>query len=120
MKYLLIIKKMKKLFRNILYLIVVLITLNACQSVKDGLSGQKKSNSDEFMVQKKNPLTLPPEFNELPEPETLIKNNSATNDDESDLKKIILKRSSTANKTSITETSNGSLKKSILEKIKSN
>jgi len=111
---------MKKKFKNLFCLFVILITFNACQSVKEGLSGEKKSNSDEFMVQKKNPLSLPPEFDKLPEPTTLIENSNVNNDDQNDLKKIILKRSSTTNTTSVTETSNGSLKKSILEKIKSN
>jgi hypothetical protein len=47
--------------------------LSACQSVKDGLTGKKQNNTDEFLVEKKNPLVLPPEFNILPEPETLNK-----------------------------------------------
>jgi len=74
-------KKMKNLFRNSLYLFIALISLNACQNVKDGLSGKKKTNSDEFLVQKKNPLVLPPDYNKLPEPETLgIKNNADEED----------------------------------------
>jgi hypothetical protein len=39
------------------------------------LTGKKKTNSDEFLVKKKNPLSLPPEFEKLPEPKTLTKNN---------------------------------------------
>ena len=111
---------MKKIFKNLFYLFIILVTFNACQNVKDGLSGKKKSNSDEFMVQKKNPLSLPPEFDKLPEPVTSTENNNTANEDQNDLKEIILKRSSTTNTSSVNETSNGSLKKSILEKIKSN
>ena len=59
---------MEKLFKNTFYIILILVTLNGCQSVKDGLTGQKKNNTDEFLIQKKNPLIQPPEFNELPEP----------------------------------------------------
>ena len=40
----------------------------SCQSIKDGLSGRKNENSDEFLVKKKNPLVTPPKFMELPEP----------------------------------------------------
>ena len=36
--------------------------------VKDALGGKKYENSDEFLVIKKNPLVLPPNFNELPTP----------------------------------------------------
>ena len=39
---------MKKLFKNTLFLFLVLILFNACQSVKDGLTGKKQTNTDEF------------------------------------------------------------------------
>ena len=51
-----------------LFIIIFLILPVSCQSVKDGLSGKKYESSDEFLVIKKNPLVLPPDFNELPEP----------------------------------------------------
>ena len=51
------------------YLIIFSIFLTSCQSVKDGLSGRKSENSDEFLVKKKNPLVMPPKFMELPKPE---------------------------------------------------
>ena len=51
-----------------LFLFLFSILLTSCQSVKDGLTGVKRENSDEFLVQKKNPLVLPPNFNELPSP----------------------------------------------------
>ena len=35
------------------YLIIFSILLASCQSVKDGLSGRKTENSDEFLVKKK-------------------------------------------------------------------
>ena len=54
--------------KNIFYLIVIIFFLNSCQSVKDGLAGKKRNQSDEFLVEKKNPLTLPPEFENLPVP----------------------------------------------------
>ena len=51
------------------YLIIFSIFLTSCQSIKDGLSGRKSENSDEFLVKKKNPLVMPPKFMELPKPE---------------------------------------------------
>ena len=41
-----------------------------CQTVKDGLTGKKQENSDEFLVIKKNPLEIPPNFDELPVPQS--------------------------------------------------
>jgi hypothetical protein len=119
MKYLLIIKKMKKLLKNIFFIFIILCTFSACQSVKDGLTGKKQSNSDEFLVKKKNPLSQPPEFENLPKPETLIKNDDQ-NYSEISLKEILTKNTIVENTLSTDETSSGSLEKSILEKIRSN
>ena len=53
---------MNNLTKNLFCLFTILFALGACQNVLDGLTGKKKSNSDVFLVQKKNPLVLPPEF----------------------------------------------------------
>ena len=47
-----------------------LLFLYSCQSVKDGLTGKKRERSDEFLVIKKNPLEIPPNFDELPVPQS--------------------------------------------------
>ena len=91
--------------------------LGSCQSVKDGLTGKKQNNTDEFLVEKKNPLVLPPEFDKLPEPRTVTEKSS--NEQVIDLKDILTKGTSSS-KTNTTITSNSSLEQSILEKIKSN
>jgi len=104
MKCLLIIKKM---VRNILYLSLVLVLLNACQTVKKSFENRKE-NDAEFLVEKKNPLVQPPEFNKLPIPKSINeKNESASN--------LEIKTN-----TSINSTSNDSLEDSILKKIKTN
>ena len=56
------------MFKKLLIIILLFLQLS-CQSIKDGLSGKKYESSDEFLVIKKNPLVLPPDFNELPKPE---------------------------------------------------
>ena len=55
------------------FLIIILFLLCSCQNVKDALSGKKYENSDEFLVIKKNPLVLPPNFNDLPTPKDVAK-----------------------------------------------
>ena len=52
----------------ILILSLTFIFLNNCQGIRDNLSLKKKENSDEFLVQKKNPLVLPPDYESLPKP----------------------------------------------------
>ena len=61
------------------YLIILLLILCSCQGVKDALSGKKYENSDEFLVIKKNPLVLPPNFNDLPTPKDVADTNQLEN-----------------------------------------
>ena len=99
---------------------MVLTALSACQSLKDGLTGKKKNNTDEFLVEKKNPLVLPPKFDELPKPKTLTEENKNKNEKEIDLKSIIITESSVETKIPTDKTIDSSLENKILEKIKKN
>ena len=60
------------MFKRVNY-ILLLVFLTSCadswDSVKRGLTGTKKSSADEFLVKKKDPLILPPDFENLPTPE---------------------------------------------------
>ena len=109
---------MKNLFKNIFYLCLALSLLSACQSVKDGLTGKKQNNQDEFLVEKKNPLVLPPDFDLLPMPKTSSTTINA--EEEIDLESIITKKTGSTNTIVESNTSSSSVEKSILEKIKSN
>tara|TARA_Y100000591_G_scaffold249358_1_gene220529 strand:- start:11 stop:334 length:324 start_codon:yes stop_codon:yes gene_type:complete len=107
---------MKKILKIINLLFILLLGLLAsCQSIKDGLEGNKKSKSaEEFLIQKKNPLVLPPDYSILPLPET-VSDEEQKSKKEFDLEKI-LKKDTKKN----TVKSNSSLKKSIIEKIQNN
>ena len=50
----------------ILFLTIAFLTFQSCQTVKEGFTSQKKKSTDEFLVEKKSTLVMPPEFNELP------------------------------------------------------
>ena len=54
------------------FILLTTILLFSCQSIKDGLSGKKSENSDEFLVKKKNPLVIPPKYLELPQPKSSV------------------------------------------------
>ncbi len=55
--------------KKIFFLIICISILNSCQGVKDALEGKRRSKTgDEFLIQKKNPLSLPPNFEDLPKP----------------------------------------------------
>ena len=110
---------MKQLYMHIVYLFLIIFALSGCQSIKDGLTGKKKSNSDEFLIKKKNPLVLPPKFDELPEPK-ILSDKEKNSEKEIDLKAILTKQTNTSSSTSTNSNSNQSLEKNILEKIKNN
>ena len=61
------IKKKTLLFILILFLLAS--CGNTLSSVKRGLTGEKENTTDEFLVQKKDPLILPPDFEQLPTPD---------------------------------------------------
>ena len=58
----------KNKFLNI-FLIFFGLFLYSCQTASEALQGKKRSDqSDEFLVEKKNPLAMPPDFDKLPTP----------------------------------------------------
>ena len=68
----------------------LLFLLSSCQSAKEGLAGRKKDNTDEFLVQKKNPLVLPPDYNDLPLPKDYeIKDDQSTANIDDEIKKLM-------------------------------
>jgi len=61
------------MFKKITCIILLFAFLTSCagtfDSVKRGLTGAKKNSADEFLVQKKDPLILPPDYENLPNPD---------------------------------------------------
>ena len=47
-----------------IFVITLLFFLNACA----GMGGKRSEKSDEFLIEKKNPLVMPPDIDELPKP----------------------------------------------------
>ena len=99
---------MKKFF----YLLIIFFSLNACQSTKDALTLKKKSSADEFLVEKKSPLVLPPKFGDLPLP------NEENINEDSKKNKIVLGDENFEMDPPIKNSDPTSLEKSVLEKIK--
>tara|TARA_B110000014_G_C19773901_1_gene402626 strand:- start:49 stop:399 length:351 start_codon:yes stop_codon:yes gene_type:complete len=90
MNFLLIKRMMKKTNYILILLLTLPIFLNACQGIKDGLSGRKSENSDEFLVKKKDALVVPPDFMKLPKPGSENFNDEISKlEEETDIKKIL-------------------------------
>ena len=71
------------------FIILTAFLLSSCaesfDSVKRGITGAKRKSADEFLVKKKDPLTLPPDYENLPTPSEAI---SKSKEDELIRKKI--------------------------------
>ena len=101
--------------KKITILLFFVLFLYSCSGAKDALQGKKRSeNSDEFLVEKKNPLTVPPDIDKLPVP---LDQEEAQTDDQENIKKVLkIDENKSTNSESGNENQN-SLEKSILEKI---
>ena len=97
----------------LIFTLIISFLISSCSSVQKALDPQRKNNSEEFLVEKKSPLSMPPNFKELPTPKIGKLENEKQNNDIEDLFK---------NKTENIENSNknigSNLEKTILDKIK--
>ena len=57
--------------KKVIYILTIIFFVTSCESmksVKRGLTGEKMESTDEFLVKIKDPLVLPPDYENLPEP----------------------------------------------------
>ncbi len=90
---------------------VCLIAFSSCGDVGKVLRNEKIKTTDEFLVKKKGPLVLPPDLKDVPEPDTITKQDQSNKDKIKKIIKIPRKNNETKNNSS-------SVEKSILEKIR--
>ena len=102
-----------KLFKFYIAISIAII-LSSCGTIRDGFSSQKKNNSDEFLVEKKSPLVMPPDYNELP-----IPNEEKIEKETKDIKSLITKSKQVEINEDLNK-KNSSFESSILKKIKKN
>ena len=95
-------------------LICIAIFLSSCSTVREGFTSQKKNNSDEFLVEKKSPLVMPPDYNDLPMPD-----EESIEKETNNIKSLISKSKDEENKNNL-DKENSSFEGSILKKIKNN
>ena len=103
---------------KILILINILLIFSSCGTLKEGFKNQKKNNSDEFLVQKKSPLVMPPEYGQLPTPKQEANKTESMNS--TSVKNLLLSEEN--NSTNLKEESdiNKNFEEKLLEKIKKN
>lgn len=100
--------------KNINIILIIFISLSSCSGMSDAkkvLRNEKINTTDEFLVKKRNPLVLPPNFEEIPKPGT----KSSKNENEEDKIKKILKGPKTDN---VQNSKSKSVEESILKRIR--
>ena len=99
----------------LLLIILSTIILSNCGVVQQAFDPQNKNTSEEFLIEKKSPLSIPPSFEELPVP------SNEKVDEESQLKNIesLIGEKNGDEKLETVE-SDQNFEQSILDKIKNN
>ena len=92
---------------------VVYVLTSSCGVISEGFKSPKQNKSDEFLVEKKSPLKLPPDYDQLPTP---LETNKEEIEKVSSIEKMIKNNKNETKKSN----SNSSLEELVLDKIKSN
>ena len=92
------------------------ILVSSCGTVKEAFTNQKKNSSDEFLVEKKSPLTMPPDYNDLPV--TNSQNNKE--DNSSNIENLITSNEDGNIKENNSEDLGQNIEETLLKKIKKN
>ena len=100
---------------KILVFFKLILFLYSCSTLKEGFTNQKKSSSDEFLVEKKSPLVMPPDYNDLPLPD---QNNEMAEINEDKIKDLVTKNNNENAEMNNAEDCNSNIEQSILKKIK--
>ena len=98
--------------KKFLIYFLILIPLFGCESAREGFTLKKKNNSDEFLIEKKNPLIMPPEYGDLPVPGDFEVQSSNAGKDE--FEKIMTNSKKKTSKKNIKKTN---IEQSVLDKI---
>ena len=103
-------------YLRIFILISSFLIFYSCGTIKEGFTNQKKNSTDEFLVEKKDPLVMPPDYNELPTPVTQENQNK----EDDPIKDLLIKKDSENIDSNQDLKENKDLEDSLLEKIKKN
>ena len=105
---------MIKTFNKILVIIALGLFISGCNSVKKAFDPERKNSSEEFLVEKKSPLSMPPKFDELPVPQTSVKENQ---DQIGDIKELIGETNLSQDQTEEKDNLNKGFEEILLDKI---
>ena len=104
-------------YLKIIILLNLILLVYSCGTVKKGFINQKKNSTDEFLVEKKSPLVMPPDYNELPTPK---QNEIQSISDKSKIEALVSNNDNQSISIDNSENNSDNFEQSILKKIKKN
>ena len=104
---------------KIIILLILTLFLISCGTLKEGFTNQKKNSSDEFLVEKKSPLVMPPNYGELPAPKN-SNTDTETETDETTIKNLIINEEVTGSDYNELQEKNRDFEENLIEKIRKN
>ena len=97
-----------------IFYLLLFVLVSGCETVKKGL-GMEKDKPNEFLIEKRDPLVLPPDYKILPPHSKTVKKETKENSLKSVLDQSLTK---TKNSSNSTTKSSSNLEQEILKQIK--
>ena len=104
----------------LIFLLISIFLVSGCADVKKGFSGKSIDEGEEFLVIKKNPLVVPPDFEKMPLPKNEVDNTNSIkvkNEQGSEFEKLFNNQKKNSNVQNSSDNT-GNLEKKIIDKIK--
>ena len=108
-----LINKLKILFLILIYGLIS----SSCSTVQKAFDPERKNSSDEFLIAKKSPLSMPTDFEKLPLPQNKQTDDQNQSDD---IETLITNSQLDNNENKSIDSASKELEESIIDKIKSN
>ena len=105
-----------KIFKSVFFFILISCFLYSCNTLKKGFESKRKNSTDEFLIEKKEPLIMPPDFEKLPIPEENQKNINQEKINQ--IEELIVNDNSTNTNAKRSTNSSQKTENFILDKIK--
>ena len=108
---------MKKI-KSFIFILFFSILIGNCSTLKEGFINNKKQGSDEFLVEKKQPLVMPPNFEKLPLPDVILDSSITKEEQKTSSLEKMLKGSNEKTEVNQDKTQSNSIESLILNEIK--
>ena len=99
------------------FILIIFFLFTACTNLNEAkkvLKNEKTNSTDEFLVKKKKPLTLPPDYDKLPLPNSISKSDDEFLSNEEKIKNILRLEEENLSENN----SSSSLEESIIKQIR--